>query len=376
MIQLTSLLRFTFTSCAFMFSRKPTDQLSKEIKSDRAGYERSISMAESLDTESFEVGDDDFSALSPDDDDATTPLRPIPEEEEEEEEERKGEVNGVGNAGDAGAKTKSAIRNKWQQIAERSLERGSNGESGSVEDSITSTGSGWNKVKMVRIQDEPKRPKQLPLLKKQQKNLRTPFLREGETHAVWRPKKRPQLANLVDLLKTNEAPETGKPNNSPQQPTTPKDHLKPGLLVPTVSRTPSLRSRQKTLFNRVIATQAILKEHTDELLNDEKPEEESKPRHLSLLEASKKVTASLKRQKSDEESKNFSDIVSQYLNKSKPEVEEKREELTTSGSSSSGGGWGALKSKKPLLVKKETRGAISIQTLRDLVKEEKMRAAA
>ena len=28
-IQLTSLLRFTFTSCAFMFSRKPTDQLSR-----------------------------------------------------------------------------------------------------------------------------------------------------------------------------------------------------------------------------------------------------------------------------------------------------------------------------------------------------------
>ena len=102
-----------------------------------------------------------------------------------------------------------------------------------------------------------------------------------------------------------------------------------------------MHSRQKTLFNRVIATQAILIEHTDELLNDEKPEEEPKPRHLSLLEASKKVTASLKRQKSDEESKNFSDIVSQYLNKSKSEVDEKREELTTSGSSSSGGGWGA-----------------------------------
>ena len=102
-------------------------------------------MAESLETESFEVADDDFSALSPDDDDATTPLRPIPEEEEEEEEERKEGENGVGNGGNTGAKTGSAIRNKWQKISERSLERGSNGiESGSVEDSITSTGSGWN----------------------------------------------------------------------------------------------------------------------------------------------------------------------------------------------------------------------------------------
>lgn len=351
----------------FCFSRKPSDELSQQIKSDRDGYERSISKEGSLDTEygpdTFNLDDipegielDELEELSPV---ATvgTPLCPILEEEEE-----GGEVPSNG------------WRSKWQSVAERSLEKGSGGAEGSsVEDSITSTGSKWGKVKRVRIQaeessGEPKRPQNLDL-QQRRKSYRTPFLSEGETHMVWRPKKRPQLANLVDMLQHNqrEVAEPAKP--ATKQPTTLKEHN--SLVSPPVSRTPSLRSRQKTLFNRVIATQAVLKEHTDELLEQEE-QEESKPRHLTLLEASKKVTASLKKQKSSEEgSKNFSDIVSQYLTNAKAstEGEEKRAEPAAPTSK-----WGTVLSKKPALVKRDTRGAISIQTLRDIVREEKIQA--
>lgn len=358
-------------------SRTPTDELSKEIRTDRAKFERSISKEGSIDTEngqeSFNLDDfpedieleglEEFSPVE----NATTPLFPILEEEEEEAET-------VGRVPSTG------VRSKWQNVAERSLEKGSVGAEGSsVEDSITSTGSKWGVVKRVRIQGEegkgePKRPQKLDL-KRRRKTYKTPFLSEGETHMVWRPKKRPQLANLVEMLQQNETADPAKPAQAANPATTPAEPNK--LLSPPISRTPSLRSRQKTLFNRVIATQAVLKEHTDELLYEEAEEQESIPRHMTLLEASKKVTASLKKQKSTEgESKNFSDIVSQYLSKAKaPSAEgegEKAEPVASVRNSGDGSKWGRVLTKKPALVKRDTRGAISIQTLRELVREEKL----
>jgi hypothetical protein len=95
---------------------------------------------------------------------------------------------------------------------------------------------------------------------------------------------------------------------------------------------------------------------------------------LSLWAASKKVTANLKKQKPEEDTKGFSDIVSQYLNKPKPEDREGEREEVAATTSTASKGWGALKSKKPLLVKKETHGAIPLNLLRNLVREEKMQA--
>ena len=356
--------------------RKPPDELSKEMKQDMEGYQRSISMATSVDDE-FEVESDinldDYEDTSSD---PTSPLEPIAEEVVREE-----EVGGVGpEEVEAGSgETTRKIRSQWQNVAGKSLEDRNAVSSSGVQGQGT-TGSGWGKVKMVRISDDPKRPDKLTLRAKRASKP-TPFLSEGERHMVWRPKKRPELAKLVELLKET------RQEDAPEKPEKPveKSPVKPptggpwGALL-TPSRTPSLRSRQKTLFNRVIATQAVLKETTDELLNEDKPLEEvtKKPRHITLLDASKKVTASLKKQKSTEEnSKNFSDIVSKYLAKSRAESASSEEgsapaSATGLGPTGVSGGWGTVRgaSRKPL-QRKETRGAISLQTLRELVREEK-----
>lgn len=354
--------------------RKPSDELSKELKADREGYERSISVATTLDEDEYlsELNLDEYEDLFSD---PSSPLQPIAEEEEEEEEEV---WPGVGPeeeeaAESGGEAVKKRVRSKWQNVAGKSLEEQNvvNSGAGGGEGQEKAVGSGWGKVKMVRISDNPKRPDKLTLRARRASRL-TPFLSEGERHMVWRPKKRPQLASLVELLKHTETGQEDQPAK-PDKPveTSPVKSRVGGpwgaLLTPT--RTPSLRSRQKTLFNRVIATQAVLKETTDELLNKDKPIEEvmKKPRHITLLDASKKVTANLKKQKSTEDdSKNFSDIVSKYLAKTKADG------VSVEGGVAAGasGGWGTVRNKKPLL-RKETRGAISLQTLRELVREEK-----
>lgn len=331
---------------------------------------RSISTATSIDQ------DEDPEEYLPDDyayeengevspgESVTTPLRTIPEGEEEEE----GGKEDVPENGIPGT-PETSVRKKWQFMAERSLEANGNTP---VEDPIKSTGSVWSRVKMVRISEDQKRPNRLGLEGKKSTNrkpTRTPFLSDGESHMVWRPKKRPQLANLVELLQHQDS-ETAKPKPQeepqPTVPTTPKSAVPSNLLTPAPTRQLSLRSRQKTLFNRVIATQAFLKERNNKLLTqteDKDQEEVAKPRHLTLLEASKKVTANLRKQKSEEESKqNFSDIVTQLLVKPKevsPEVVEGVASRAGSGSRN-----------KPELKRKETRGAIPLSTLRDLVREE------
>ena len=217
-------------------------------------------------------------------------------------------------------------------------------------------------MKRVRLIDA-KRPSKLSLgstgLKMSKK---TPFLREGETHKVWRPKKRPQLADFVELLRQKE--EKDKVSNGEVDPTrlqTPKDTKTTSFMLPTTPTSASLQSRQKNLFNRVIATQAVLKETTDELLNEKQEEMPKKPRHMSLLEASKKVTANIRRQKAGRNApKSFSDIVSEYLAKSKEERSQSEEKPVPTKK------WNT--SKKSLL-RKETRGAIPISTWREIVRE-------
>ena len=281
-------------------------------------------------------------------------------------------------------RTRMRIKGKWQSMVGKSLEH-EVGEAGVKESTASSggEGGGWAKARRIRLRDHDARPSTLEfaLGSGRRKNAKTPFLREGEMHKVWRPKQRPQLANLVEMLK-NQEPEratTPAPTNVnrnleeiAQVPSLngSTKHLNNTGLSPTAPKSASLQSRQKTLFNRVIATQAVLKETTDELLKEE--EEVPKKRHMTLLEASKKVTANLKKQKSKEEgTMNFSDIVSQYLQKSKDEGRVRPETPTA------GKGWDALRTGQHAkqLKRKETRGAIPLITLREIVREGKLQSS-
>ena len=322
--------------------RKPTDVLSQEIKKDREGYERSIKTATSIDPEdeySLEelTGIEGYEAVYHDVEEELSPtekvivpLYPIAEgeggEEEGGREELTSSIAKLTPEEHPSEAKRPKLRHMWRKVAEKSLEESSSFEdppnlseatptsAPNPEDSITSTGSGWNRpVKIVRISegaDAKGRPKQLRLMRR--KSFETPFLREGETHRVWRPKKRPELANLVEQLQRTEN-KTGEPGLSlglqppPITAQPPKPPSSSSLTLPV--RTPSLRSRQKTLFNHVTATQAVLKESTDELINTEEEEQGAEPvsakkkgrGHISLLDASRKVTTNSKKQKLQDE---------------------------------------------------------------------------
>ncbi len=173
--------------------------------------------------------------------------------------------------------------------------------------------TGWAKVqKKVRINDDrPQRPTMIPL--KSEDNEKSAYLREGDSHRVWRPKKAPQLADLVsDLLKKEKTKQSSEPSVSATTPVGPRFLA----LTPTAASRSNLKARQKTVFNRVLATQVLLRETTDELLKEDE-DQQLKP-HISLLEASKKITANIKKQRSaDEDARGdeFSSVVRSCLNK-------------------------------------------------------------
>lgn len=389
--------------------------MEKEIKKDFDGYKRSISNATSLDDDEDIIGyeeeeGEELKEPASVENIPSSPLYPIAESEEEEEEEAEKEQ----------LTQKSKIRGRWKSMAEKSLQQEGLVTEAPPSESSSADESGSTptvQAKKVKLNDSSaKRPSKLSFSEntvggtedtntviRRRKSMRTPFLREGEMHKVWRPKKRPQLADLVEILQRQDSepvssgtrppsvalPEdipTATPplslnvNNTTSTKAPPTTTTTTRLVTPTTSknlkvhsptspRTGSLRTRQKTLFNRVMATQAVLKETQDELLSDEKPET-AKP-HISLLEASKKVTANLRKQKSNEESKNFSDIVSQYLAKPKPEESSGAE----TNLESSGKGWSAAAGlmKAHALKRKETKGAIPLTTLREIMREERQK---
>ena len=238
-------------------------------------------------------------------------------EREREEGERPSEEVARGSGEEETSPKTKAI---WQKVAAKSLDMVEEEKVTSLEERQENGGeeqSGWNKVKRVRIQ-KAKRPSKLqlggkptPKLVAVMKQAQSIYLREGESHQVWRPKK--QLSDVVKELNKKELDQERQPS--------PDKATRQLLQTPTVSKS-SLRSRQKTVFNRALATQAVLKETTDELLNeaDEEEGEASKPK-ISLKEASKRITANLKKQESNTGvgSSNISSVVSQYLAKLRAE---------------------------------------------------------
>ena len=264
----------------------------------------------------------------------------------------------------AGEEPRTKVR--WQKVAAKSLDLAEDQPTNSEEQSGGGE-SGWNKIKKVRIQQTPpKRPSRLqlgsptPKLIRVMKQAQSVYLREGESYQVWRPKK--QLSETAEKLNQELKEETP---SSPDKPTR-------QVLTPSPVSKSSLRSRQKTVFKRAMATQAVLKETTDELLNeaDEEEEEEvSKPK-LSLREASKRITANLRKQQQDEKGRgNISDVVSQYL--AKMRADGGTDLLSSGGSGAS--------SPSPLKQRTGTRrvafadrpGAIELRQWKKFVRESK-----
>ena len=383
----------------FVVCSKPMDELSQQIKQDKEGFKRSISVDVTLDDDNEEAVYEGEDELSPLHDKATTPLYPIAEGEEEEEEEEEEEKEEVSIKRDRLMSLKRAKGN-WRNLAGKSLAGGEEEEE-EVSQESAEGGTKWNTVRKVHLNDtDPShnsagaRPTNLKLTNGTKvtlrKNVRTPFLREGETHFVWRPKKRPQLSDLVAMLKNKDeeeerlkaaerkAKEAFEEEVTPV-PRTPKPTKVGSSFV--LPRSGSLRTRQQALFKRVIATQAVLKESTDELLKDEEePETPNKPKHMSLLEASRKVTANIKKQKKTVEgTRDFSDIVSEYLAKTKSE--EKSPDPKSGGAAEEGGAKGSGYKgrmsmgppRKPIMLqRRETKGAIPISTFREIVREGKL----
>lgn len=215
-----------------------------------------------------------------------------------------------------------------------------------------SEGSAWKKVKKVQLNDS--RPTTLSLREDDNGSPEheTFYLHEGQMHQVWRPKKNPQLANLVTNMMKAKKQESRSP------------------LLATPSKA-DLRSRQKTLFNRVQATQAVLKETTDEILYEEDEDEDDedvrakRKSRLTLHAATKKISANLLRQKSAEkERQSISDVVSQYLAKARAEPATVQDEIQASPG-------GNFSTQKTVRRPAETPGAIPLKKWREIVRENK-----
>lgn len=118
-------------------------------------------------------------------------------------------------------------------------------------------------------------------------NRKSIFLKDGEAHAVWRPKRRrthPALASVVDQM---------------------------------AHQSSSLRERQQTLLYRVRATQQVLREVD---IKEEEEEEELQPAPVPRSrcrwrQAKDSVVSELQNSKAEKEKIQFHDIVSQYMDR-------------------------------------------------------------
>ena len=180
----------------------------------------------------------------------------------------------------------------WRRTIDRTIERNRSESESQVleeeeEEESAEFGNGMSQ----------QRPSDLNLEDTPRKSL---FLREGDGHRVWKPKrKRPQLYDVVKdvvMRQRTLSENSEEPEPEPEKP------------VPVAKK--SLRQRQRTLFNRVHVTQQVFKEQNEALINEDTQPSQHK-KHLSLRDASKRISENLKRQKSD--GLHFTDIVSQYI---------------------------------------------------------------
>ena len=177
----------------------------------------------------------------------------------------------------------------WRRAAEKSLQNGSIELESDEEEEM---GSDAHRDSSERLDLPKKTPKHRSL-----------FLKEGDGHIVWQPKNpTPQLYNVVaDLMKKKKRAEKAAKLEPPEE--------------------KSLSERQRTLAYRIQATRAVLKEQNEELINEDVQPSEHK-KHISLRDASKRISENLKQQKSVSTTRpEFSSIVSQYIHQQSQEYE-------------------------------------------------------
>ena len=128
---------------------------------------------------------------------------------------------------------------------------------------------------------------------------------EDNYHQVWRPKKQPHLAELVMCSKELQERQ--------------RKSTRDGTVRPPLDRSLSSRDlfiRQQQLFDRIQATQAVLKDSTDQIVLDSADSTAKKP-PMSFKEASRRVISDQRKRNRGHSS--FSDVVTQYLAKMESE---------------------------------------------------------
>ena len=187
--------------------------------------------------------------------------------QQEENQETPVDLNGISAPVRLGplASSKRMAKVRWKQAAEASLQREEEEVSNTKENADISTS-------------------ELPKF-----NRKSIFLRDGEAHVVWRPKRRrshPALASVVDQI---------------------------------AHQSSSLRERQRTLLHRVRATQEVLREvdiqEEGAVVDEVQPS--SVPRSRTLWRQAKdSVVSELQRSKEEATKKiQFHDIVSRYMDR-------------------------------------------------------------
>ena len=172
---------------------------------------------------------------------------------------------------------------------------------------------------------------------------RVTFNCNGDTyHHVWRPKKQPHLPNL-------------------RQRKSVYNYTTNPLLDRSTSRM-SLFVRQQLLLDRVQATQAVLKETSDDILESPGTEEPS----ISFREASSRIIAN--RRKRNKNQNRLSDIVTQYLVKMETE-KAANDSSPVDLQPPTSPGFPLQHSKRRLYKTQSTQGAIRVEDWRKLMEE-------
>ena len=192
---------------------------------------------------------------------------------------------------------------RWKRLAAQTLDHGQNGNGDQMETEFTTEQAGLHVGdEIVHI-----RPKTLGFSRPEvgrtdsmvaRAHHRSHFLAEGHSHKVWnwkpkKVKKRPKLADLVERVQTEQA-------NSIS------DVVKTGG---SKRDTRALSERQRILFDRLIATRAVLREQNEELVTSDNENSQARSRP-TLKDISKRVTLNMKLQKQGGSRVHFSDVVS------------------------------------------------------------------
>eukprot|EP00731_Ephydatia_muelleri_P033340 Em0028g15a len=241
-------MRHLFVLMRTRVSKGSTDSEHSVASSISMDRDQEDSLAEKYDVELGDLDMGDVKKLNQQEENQETPV----------------DLNGISAPGPL-ASSKRMAKVRWKQAAEASLQREEEEVSNTKENADISTS-------------------ELPKF-----NRKSIFLRDGEAHVVWRPKRRrshPALASVVDQI---------------------------------AHQSSSLRERQRTLLHRVRATQEVLREvdiqEEGAVVDEVQPS--SVPRSRTLWRQAKdSVVSELQRSKEATKEKiQFHDIVSRYMDR-------------------------------------------------------------